>query len=47
MELWLEEVLEIAETYGWNKDRAMVFILDIRECYDKGMTPEKCVEVVF
>lgn len=46
-ESWFNTLVALAKSYGYSAQQVMTFSIDIRECYDKGMTPEKCVEVVF
>lgn len=46
-ESWFNAVVALAKSYGYSAQRVMMFSMDIQECYDKGMTPETCVEVVF
>ena len=46
-ESWFNAVVVLAKSCGYSAQQVVMFSVDIQECYDKGMSPEKCVEVIF
>lgn len=44
---YLNKVITLAEKLGYNKSTIMCFEVDIRECYDEGLTHQECVEREF
>lgn len=46
-ELWFNSVVALAKSLGYSAQQVMMFSVDIRECFDKGQSPEECVESVF
>lgn len=44
---WATEVVRLAMGFGYTEQQIKIFVEDIKECYDRGMTPEACVNKVF
>lgn len=44
---WLEELFEITSKFGYSRDFVLLFMGDIVDCYDKGMSVEECFEELF
>lgn len=46
-EQWMEEVVNLAKSYGYSAQQVLMFSVDIAMCYDEGKSPEQCVAEVF
>ena len=44
---YYDNVLAQAKFYGYNGEQVLKFSAEIRECYNKGISVEDCVDMLF